>query len=507
MKNAGIYVRVSTERQAQEGYSVSAQKENLTVFAKANNFKVYAVYADEGISGKNIEGRPSVKRLIKDIQDGKIDVVLIQKFDRLTRNITDTEDFIKLFQKYDVDVWSISDGKVDISNSNGKFMTLLKGLFAQHERELTAERIKVAFSEKVRQGYTLCCACPPYGYNRKKGNKIIIINQVEAKVVRRIFKMYIEGASFTAIAKTLTAEGIPTKRAGQTINIKKNGKIVNTKTFMGVWSPKLIKLILSNPIYIGKVRYGIGRKDYYIGNGFHKPIISETMWNKVKNKLSKKETKVYTNRPKDDVYFCGTLVCGVCGKRLTTSRTKGRLRKDGTRNLFNAYRCINQEKQICNARYISHIKVERAFVEYLTNNVAAFDSIDNVFIDEEDIDLDEINDIKRLITTSKARQKKIMNLFIAEKLDYKQFKYMSEELDRIIQANKTRLSCLEQNYTKKPDINKLNISMHIEDHWKLLTDKEKLNFLNEFVESIMIVNRDIDRHNGKADVLDIKFYS
>ena len=74
LKNAGIYVRVSTERQVQEGYSISAQKENLTNFAKGHDFKVYDIYADEGISGKNIEGRPDVKRLIKDIKDGKIDV-------------------------------------------------------------------------------------------------------------------------------------------------------------------------------------------------------------------------------------------------------------------------------------------------------------------------------------------------------------------------------------------------------------------------------------------------
>ena len=69
LKNAGIYVRVSTERQVQEGYSISAQKENLTNFAKGHDFKVYDIYADEGISGKNIEGRPDVKRLIKDIKD------------------------------------------------------------------------------------------------------------------------------------------------------------------------------------------------------------------------------------------------------------------------------------------------------------------------------------------------------------------------------------------------------------------------------------------------------
>lgn len=507
LKNAGIYVRVSTERQVQEGYSISAQKENLTNFAKGHDFKVYDIYADEGISGKSIEGRPDVKRLIKDIKGGKIDVVLLQRFDRLTRSISDTQEFIDLFKEFNVDVWSISDGGiVDITSSNGRFMALLKGLFGQHERELTAERIKDAFGRKAREGYTLCCGCTPYGYRREKGNKVIIIKQDEAKVVRRIFKMYVEGATFTSIAKTLTAEGIPTKRAGQTISIKRDGNVVDTKTFVGVWSPKLIRLILSNPVYIGKVRYGIGRKDYYIGEGHHKPIISEKVWNKVQDKIKRIETKVHTNRPKDDVYFCGTLVCGGCGKKMTTARTIGRLRKDGTRNLFNAYRCVNQEKQICTARYVSHIKAEEAFIEYLENNIAEFDSVEDVVIDEEDADLEEINDIKRLLTIKRAKQKEVMNLFMAEKIDYNQFKYMSEELDNIIKTNETRLSRLEQDYTKKPDINKAEISRYIVDHWKLLTDKEKLNFLNEFVESITIVNRDTDRHNGKAEVLDVKFY-
>lgn len=206
------------------------------------------------------------------------------------------------------------------------------------------------------------------------------------------------------------------------------------------------------------------------------------------------------------MYFCGTLVCGVCGKKMTTARTIGRLRKDGTRNLFNAYRCVNQEKQICTARYVSHIKAEEAFIEYLENNIAEFDSVEDVVIDEEDADLEEINDIKRLLTIKRTKQKEVMNLFMTEKIDYNQFKYMSEELDNIIKTNETRLSRLEQDYTKKPDINKAEISRYIVDHWKLLTDKEKLNFLNEFVESITIVNRDTDRHNGKAEVLDVKFY-
>ena len=506
MQSAGIYVRVSTERQAVEGYSIAAQKENLITFAKTNNFIIYDVYADEGISGKSVEGRPSVKRLIKDIQDGKVDVVLIQKFDRLTRNITDTEEFIKLFQKYDVDVWSISDGKVDISNSNGKFMTLLRGLFAQHERELTSERIKVAFSQKARQGYTLCTATTPYGYNRIKGDKVIVINEEQANIVRRIFKMYADGTSFTTIAKRLTSEGIPTKNAGKTVNIYKNGVIVGTKTFIGVWSPKLIRLMLSNPVYIGKVRYGIGRKDYYIGDGYHKPIIDEELFNKVQQKLSKMEKKVRTNRPKDDVYFCGTLVCGICGNKLTTARTLRKNKNDNTTKLFNAYRCANQEKQICNAGYISHRKVEEAFIEYLENNVFEFDYINDLEIHYESADLVEIESIKKQLIQKRAKQREVMDLFMGTLLSYDNFKYMSDELDKVIKEYESKLNVLEKQISNNLDIEKTEISKYIVDHWQALTNHEKLQFLNEFVETITIVNRNKERRNGKVEILDVKFY-
>ena len=340
---------------------------------------------------------------------------------------------------------------------------------------------------------------------RKQGRvKVIVINVTEASVVRRIFKMYVDGTTFTAIAKRLTAEGIPTKNVGKTVNLHKNGQVVGTKTFVGVWSPKLIRLMLSNPVYIGKVRYGIGRKDYYIGDGHHEPIIDEELFNKVQDKLSKIEKKVRTNRPKDDVYFCGTLVCGVCGNKLTTSRTMRK--KDGKTKLFNSYRCINQEKQICNARYISHKKAEEAFIEYLTNNVSEFDCIDDLEVPEDSSELIEIKSIKKQLVQKRTKQKEVMNLFMASSLSYDKFKYMSDELDKVIKEYEAKLKELEDKVATNPRIDKIEISKYIVDHWKLLTNKEKLEFLNQFVESITIVNRSLERRNGKAEVLEVMFF-
>ena len=123
LKNVGIYVRVSTERQVQAGYSISAQKENLINFAKSHDFKIYDIYADEGISGKNIEGRPDVKRLIQDIKERRIDIVLLQRFDRLTRSISDTQEFIDLFKEFNVLTLAFSsfDNSFTIFSDNAFF--------------------------------------------------------------------------------------------------------------------------------------------------------------------------------------------------------------------------------------------------------------------------------------------------------------------------------------------------------------------------------------------------
>lgn len=507
MKNAGLYVRVSTEKQVQEGYSVAAQKSNLTKFAHDNNFNIYGIYSDEGISGKDVKNRPEVKRLIKDIETGLIDVVLIYKFDRLTRNISDTEDFINLINRYSITIYTLSEGAVDVSNPQGRFVTRLKGAVAQLEREQTAERIKVAFAQKVKDGYSLCCSVCSYGYNRKSGQKVMTINQEEARVVKRIFRMYLDNYSFTEIAKTLNLEHIPTKKYGYEVKKRDNsGNVIDSQVINSVWQPKTVRLILSNPTYIGKVRYGMNTKNYFEAEGHHKPIVSQKTWDETQNKLSKIKHVPHTNLPKDDVYFCGTLVCGVCGKKMTSSRTIGRTRRDGKHKVFNAYRCVNREKQLCTALGMSHSKAERAFLKYL-ENIEDFDTTDELVIEDESDELkEEIASIERVIQNSKNKLKEVMNMFIANAIDHDQLTYMSTELKKSIELNESRLKELQDKYQPQV-VSKDSIAKSILEHWLFLTNREKLAFLNKFVEEIVIVNRINDRRSdSEAEVLSVKFY-
>ena len=146
-----IYCRVSTEEQAREGFSINAQKEALTKYALANDWIITDYYVDDGISGKNLDERPEVTRLIKDVKSGKIKNVLVYKLDRLTRSIRDLIYLIELFKKYQCSFNSKTE-KIDTSNAVGKMFVEIIGVFAEFERENLAERVTFGYEQKTREG-------------------------------------------------------------------------------------------------------------------------------------------------------------------------------------------------------------------------------------------------------------------------------------------------------------------------------------------------------------------
>ena len=497
--SAGLYIRVSTERQAQEGYSVAAQKQNLMNFARGQGWNIYDIYSDEGISGKNIKDRPEVKRLINDIKNKRIDVVVLYKFDRLTRDISDTEEIIKLIQEYGIEVYTISGGTVDVSTATGRFIIRMTGAVAQLEREQTIERVKTAFIQKVKEGKSLCSSTPSYGYDRPKHQEIQTINEEEAKVVKRIFKMYIEGHTFTEIANVLNAEGIPTKKKGK-IQKRKNSN--ETYVINSVWQPKTIRLILSNVTYIGGVRYGINSNNGFVElNGLHEPIISKEVWEQAQERLNKIKKLSRTNQPKDDVYYCGTLVCVICVNKLTNQRTM-KTKNNGSKEIYYVYRCINREKRKCSALGISHNKVNNAFLNYLESieELTEFENIND--IEFEDECLIDIKHLKKRLMEIDNKKKEVMNLFIKNDIDYNQMKYMMTELDRQYNALNNELKTLEKQYQPITQIDKNLISNTIKEHWLYLNNKERLEFLTQFVEKIVVINQ----LKGESKIIEVKFY-
>ena len=197
----GIYLRVSTEEQAQEGYSIRAQEQKLKDFARIKDWSIFKIYADEGISGKNITERPAINEMIADIESGLVKNVVVYKIDRLTRSTADLIYLVDFFNQHGCAFNSLSES-IDTQTASGRMFLKIIGIFAEFERENIIERVLLGIEKKVKEGYSLCSRIASFGYEREYGEKIQTIDENEAQVVRDVFDMYVnQGKSMLAIAK------------------------------------------------------------------------------------------------------------------------------------------------------------------------------------------------------------------------------------------------------------------------------------------------------------------
>lgn len=231
IKSVAIYCRVSTEEQASEGYSISAQLQTLRQYAHLYGWQIAEEYVDEGISGKDIKGRPAMQRMISDVEKDKFQAVLVWKISRLSRNMLDTLVLLDKFEEYDVKFISYSEN-FDTSSPIGKLVVQLMASIAEMERNTLSENVKLGMTQRAKEGSWNGGIV--FGYDSIE--KELIVNPKEAEIVELIFTIYAEGKGLKAIANQLNKAGYRTK---------------HDKHF----SINGIATILDNPIYNGKIRW------------------------------------------------------------------------------------------------------------------------------------------------------------------------------------------------------------------------------------------------------------
>ena len=283
MNKTGIYIRVSTEEQALNGFSIRAQKEKLQSYCHIKDWEIFDIYIDEGISGKNINERKSLIKLIDDIKNKNINNVLVYKIDRLTRSTKDLIDLIDLFNKYNCAFNSLTES-IDTETSTGRMFIKIIGIFAEFERETIVERVKFGLERKVKEGYTIANKNISFGYTKNRGEKIQKIDREKAKIIKDIFNLFLKNKNYS-----LTAN------------------IINKKYKTKKFNYKNIKNILINKTYIGYVRYGINKNNFFEIKGKHESIIDENIFYKVKKLIDEKSIKN---------------ICQICGSRLIKKSCK-----------------------------------------------------------------------------------------------------------------------------------------------------------------------------------------
>ena len=203
-KIAGIYIRVSTEDQAREGFSLAEQKEKLLQLCKFKEYEVYKVYEDAGISAKNIKDRPAFRQMLTDMKQGKINYIVAYKLDRVTRSVRDLEELIAQLELHNTYLVCDKDD-VNTSSANGRFFVRMLTVLSQLEIEIVSERTKFGLNGAIKSGHLPGQVALGF---KKDGNKKTIIDPATAPIVKRVFDLYLQGKTFLQISNIFNEEKI-----------------------------------------------------------------------------------------------------------------------------------------------------------------------------------------------------------------------------------------------------------------------------------------------------------
>ncbi len=444
-----IYIRVSTKKQVEEGYSLDAQKERLEKLAETNGYIIYKIYADEGKSGKDTN-RPAFQEMLNDMRNRKFDKILVMKLDRISRSVIDLELMIKEMQTYGVDFESASE-KIDTSSSFGMMFIRLLAIFAQFERERIKERITDAFETMVQEGKPIT-GIQPLGYINDNGK--VIINEEERQIVNYFFDTY---EKYQSLRKA---------------SIYTNEKFNLTKHW------KNYAKLLEQTMYYGS----------YKGNDNYCPAyLPKERWEKLKKIRESKNIK--TNSANRTYIFSGLLIDSNCGNKLTGNH----IGSDSTRDYY-TYRCKRAaDVELCIGK--NHVN-EKILEKFLIDNLNTY--INDYF---KTLELeygkykDKYKDNSKRIADIKSEMERTTN-------SYNKGRMTEEKYDKDYEKLEKELALLQQKPVKK-DTKKLKNLTNIdwETMYNGLTRENKQAFWRSFIQKI-----EIDPINYKKGMKYIKVF-
>lgn len=349
-----VYVRVSSEEQVQEGYSIPAQISLLKNYAATYSYNVVKIYQDAGISGKDIDGRPALLELLNDAKNKKFEALLIWKLSRLSRSLLDLLFIVDELKKNDIALISYSE-RFDTSTPVGKMLLQLLGSIAEFERNTIIENVKMGMNERFNQGHSK--GKIPFGYIYV--DKKAVINKAQAEMVKFAFDYYNKSASpdcLQYIADYFTQNGFKTCSGG-------------------IWSRLTMRELLMNKFYAGYVRTGVkshGRKakNYSEKIGAHEPIIDIETFEKANDKLNSNRNNASIRNPDNENVLTGLITCPKCGAKMYALNTYSKYTRTSGENkeyMVKGYRCINSAKgkQFCPGFSIAASKIESKVLELI----------------------------------------------------------------------------------------------------------------------------------------------
>lgn len=459
-KKCGLYMRVSTEDQAKEGFSLPEQRERLEMFCKFKGYEVIDYYEDAGISAKTGNYRPEFERLKEDIKARKINTIVALKLDRITRSIYDWENLMTFLDENEAYIDCVND-EINTTNANGKMISRLLMSVSQNEIERTSERTKVGMAGAIKSGHIPHRA--PLGY--KHENKKLVIDYATKDIVVRIFDLYYNGFSYKRISNLFNEE----KVLGKTN-----------------WSDTGVLSILGNEVYKGDFVHGKRTKHPTYYEDVVEPIVSKEMWEdcqvqRKKNSRSYKRTLTYL--------YLQKIKCPKCNRILGGKATT---KKNG--NAYFYYYCND-----CKIEFRENVITEyfSQFIKELTE----YDSVVNqFFLPMIKQKFDEPKEqIEKEMNNQKNRLERIKKAYIDGVFEIEEYnkerqiveKAITELEEKLGTTNSTEELCFTpKDILLKRDIdyiNKLKLDKEYTEkakNWKDYTRDEQAELVMRYVDNI-----------------------
>ena len=465
---AGIYIRVSTEDQAREGFSLGEQKEKLLQLCSFKDLEVYKVYKDAGISAKDMEHRPQFQEMLQDMKAGKINYIVAYKLDRITRSVRDLEELISVLEQYNCFLLCDRDD-VNTSTANGRFFVRMLTVLSQLEIEIVSERTKFGLNGAIKSGHIP--GQRPFGYTKSEDKKMIVDNATRP-YVEKIFDMYLEGKSFQQIANYFKENNIYPKKK---------------------WHDTTIQKIIDNKIYMGDYEQykRIGKQENLepiVYMNIVEPIISRAKWEECQ-KQKERNQRTYT---RDRIYtFFQRLKCPSCSRIM---KCKG---SGGTKRKYMYYTCEHCHINF-NENYVEEL-LESFIYDLLEYDMAVKKFFLPILEDKNNkIDTTTIDKEIRTLEKQRDRIKQAYIKGIVEMEDFKEDYKLIEDKLANLENKKLELVNLETfNYSphellaqrdleREKMIRLDTLNSLLKSKWNDMDKSEKQEFISKFIDTIEI---------------------
>lgn len=507
--NVALYIRLSKEdEKIGESESIINQRSLLTRYVNENNYNLFDIYIDDGFSGTNFD-RPEFKRMLKDIELGKINMVITKDMSRLGRDYIGTGEFIeKYFPAHNVRYIALTDNidtYLDIANNDiAPFKAIMNDYYAKD----ISKKIRTSLRTKQKDGKWVG-GCPPFGYMTDPNNKNhLVLNEEEAPIVKKIFCLALSGMSTYAIKEYLIENKIktPSMLRGPRGNI-------STQSINGIWSAKTIKGIITNPLYTGdlvqnkrsKISYKIkktvynSKDEWIVVENTHEQLINKADFNEIQKNICR-----ISNRPVKGQkrLLDGLLYCYECNHKITICQPR---KSDNKTYLVCNYYRMNSKRKVCTSHSFNYDYLEIEILNIIKNlfkqnlNIDSLSSKITPKCKKDDLKEDMINNLM-IMKNEVERKLNTLDKIYIEKVEGK----ITEEM-----YNRVNSSLGEEINNKKKEIvemeNKISNSLH-----KKFTYEECKNKIINFIdvekptrEMILKLINKIEIHNNKH--IDIYF--